>query len=69
MMEKQGCCTDKTCKCPHHAMVPIFIILIALVFLLQAFDVVSDQFVAISWPILLGLIGLQKLCAKMCKCC
>lgn len=57
------------CKCPHHKAVPLFIALIGLAFLLQAFGVLSAGFVAIAWPILVLLIGLQKLFGGGCKCC
>lgn len=57
------------CKCVHHQMVPLFIVLIGLTFLLQAFGVLSDYFVSLAWPILLILIGLQKMFGRMCKCC
>ena len=57
------------CKCPHHLLVPIFILLIGVAFLLQALNVLSASFVAITWPILLILIGLQKIVGSACKCC
>jgi hypothetical protein len=43
--------------------------LIGLTFLLGAFNVFSPRAVAITWPILLILIGAQKVCAGKCKCC
>lgn len=58
-----------SCKCPHHKMVPLFIVLIGLTFLLQAFGVLSDYFVSFAWPVLLILIGLQKMFKGVCKCC
>lgn len=57
------------CKCPHHKMVPLFIALIGLVFLLQALGTISASFAEIAWPILLILIGLQKMFGGMCSCC
>ncbi len=66
----ENCCTEHAnCRCPHHAIVPILITLIGLAFLLQAFAVLSPRFVEIAWPILLVLIGLNKLIAGKCKCC
>jgi hypothetical protein len=59
----------KKCGCPHHKMVPIFIALIGLTFLLNAVWVLSDQAAAVIWPILLILIGLQKIFGGMCQCC
>lgn len=59
----------KVCRCPHHKMVPLFITLLGLVFLLGNVGVLSGGFVGIAWPILLLLIGLQKLSRGMCKCC
>ncbi len=57
------------CKCPHHKIIPLAILLIGLAFLLQAFGVLSMMTVAIIWPILLIIIGLMKLTRGMCKCC
>lgn len=59
----------KSCPCPHHKVVPFLIVLIGLTFLLRALDVLSVSFVSVAWPILLILIGLNKLARGMCKCC
>jgi len=56
------------CRCPHHKVVPLAITLIGLVSLLGATGTVSEQTVSITWPILLIIIGLMKLCKGMCKC-
>ena len=58
-----------SCKCPHHKMMPLMIVLIGLTFLLGAFNILSPMVVAVIWPILLILIGLQKMFKGMCKCC
>lgn len=63
------CMHDGMCRCPHHKAVPLFITLIGLTFLFQAFGVLTAAFVAYAWPILLTLIGLQKMFSGMCKCC
>lgn len=57
------------CKCPHHSMVPLGITLIALVILLGNLGVFTQGFVGIVWPIILGLMGLSKMCGGKCKCC
>jgi hypothetical protein len=57
------------CKCPHHKIIPLAIVLIGLAFLLQALNVLSAGFVALAWPILVIIIGLMKLTKGMCKCC
>ena len=62
-----GC--GKGCGCMCHKVVPILIILLGLDFLLADFGVVSQGFVAMSWPILLTLIGVMKLMKNKCKCC
>ena len=59
----------KTCGCVHHKIVPILTVLFALTFLFGAFDVITDRFVEITWPILVGLAGLMKMSERMCKCC
>lgn len=58
-----------SCSCPHHKMVPVLIFLIGLNFVLVWFGAYSSHASALIWPILLGLIGVFKLCGGMCKCC
>ncbi|MEJ0053967.1 MAG: DUF5668 domain-containing protein [bacterium] len=57
----------KVCKCPHHKVVPVAIILIGLAFLLQTWDILTMGAVAVIWPVLLIVIGAVKLGG--CKCC
>ena len=59
----------KVCKCTHHKIVPICIILIGLLFLCGAMNIFTASFVSIAWPILLIVIGLVKMRGKNCKCC
>jgi len=66
----EGTCGNcKDCSCPHHRAVPAFITLIALAFLLNAWNILSDASVAIIWPVLLGAIGVTKLMKGRCGCC
>jgi len=57
------------CKCGHHKIVPICIILIGLAFLAGELGVLAPDVVAASWPILLVVIGGIKLFGPGCKCC
>jgi len=57
------------CSCMHHTMMPIFLILLGLIFLLGNLGVISDATVGIIWPILLILFGLGKIMGMKCKCC
>ena len=59
------------CKCPHHKVTPILIILLGVLFLLGALNILTSSFVMIVWPIILIALGAQKLAEKtgMCKCC
>jgi len=57
----------QVCKCTHHKVVPLCIILIGLTFLLGQMNVLTAGFVAVAWPVLLIIIGIVKM-AK-CKCC
>jgi hypothetical protein len=57
----------KICKCPHHKVIPIMIILIGLDFLLGAIGTLQPPFVNVSWPILLIIIGGVRLGG--CSCC
>ncbi|HEX3095728.1 MAG TPA: DUF5668 domain-containing protein, partial [Patescibacteria group bacterium] len=56
-------------NCPHHKMFPIFVVLFGLTFLLGTLEVLSARTVSIVWPIIVILIGLQKLMGHNCKCC
>lgn len=58
-----------TCSCPHHKVVPVLILLLAVLFLLGNLNVVSAGTVSIGWPILVGLAALTKLFSSSCKCC
>jgi len=50
-------------------MAPLFLVLLGLAFLAQAFGFLSAGAVGIIWPILVILIGLKGLAKNMCKCC
>ncbi len=45
-------------------LVPIVIVLLALLFLMQAMEFISPQTVAVVWPILVGLGGISLLKEK-----
>jgi len=57
------------CKCPHHKFISILVVLFALLFLLGELGTLSERFVSLSWPILVGLAGLLTLFGGGCKCC
>lgn len=57
------------CSCPPGKLVPVLVVLFGLGFLLQALDVLSTDFMAIAWPILVILAGLITMYEKMCKNC
>ena len=57
------------CPCVHHKMVPILILLVGLTFLLTAMGIESAEVNSYVWPVLIILIGLQKLFQNQCKCC
>lgn len=57
------------CRCPHHKMVPLLVVLFGLAFLLEALGTLSASFVNIAWPVLVILAGGMKLMKGMCKCC
>ncbi len=59
------------CKCPHHKVFSILVILLGLDFLLGAWGIISSDTVNIIWPILVIVAGATKLGEKsgMCKCC
>jgi len=57
------------CQCPHHKITPIFVVLFGLVFLLGTLDVLAARTVSIVWPIIVILVGLQKMFGSRCTCC
>ena len=68
--ETKGSCGNCAgCKCPHHKMIPLFIVIFGVLFLLNSQGMVADDTVGVVWPILVILGGLQKLFRGMCKCC
>ncbi|MDE2037707.1 MAG: hypothetical protein KGI69_00575 [Patescibacteria group bacterium] len=54
-----------SCKCGHHKLMPIAVMLIALDILLANFGVYSWYVATIIWPILLIVAA----SGKLCKCC
>ena len=56
------------CHCPHHKIVPGLIILIGLSFLATGLGWLTYGANNIIWPILLILIGCNKMMAFKCKC-
>jgi len=38
--------------------IPIFVVLLAILFLLRALGAFSSEFVDVVWPVLLGIMGL-----------
>jgi len=57
------------CRCPHHKVFPIFIVLFGLLFLLEAVNVITPTATNILWPIIVIAAGLQKLFEQKCSCC
>ncbi len=56
------------CGCPHHKVLPIFVVLLGLLFLLRALGVVTMHFVDVGWPILVIAAGLTKMFSHKCRC-
>ena len=57
------------CRCPHHKMGPLLIILLGVLWLLSALGVISLDIVAIVLPIVIIVIGLMVLFKGECTCC
>ena len=62
---------QNVCKCPHHKVVPVLVILFGLTFLLGAWGTFTASTVNTIWPVLVILAGAMKLIDRsgMCKCC
>lgn len=56
------------CKCSHHKVGAILIIVIGLTFLLGVMNVLSPMVVAYAWPILVIVFGVTRLMGGSCKC-
>jgi uncharacterized membrane protein len=61
--------TCNGCRCGHHKVIPILIILVGLEFLLAQVNVLTWGFVDVTWPILVIIVGCMKLFKGSCKCC
>ena len=59
----------KTCGCMHHKVMPLFIILVGLTWLLTELTVISLHVAIIVWAVLIILAGLFKLMGGACGCC
>lgn len=68
-MQNMGQGGKMVCKCNHHNVVPVAIILIGIAFLLETFNVLTPWAVSVIWPILLIIIGGMKMMSRKCKCC
>lgn len=62
---------ENTCKCFHHKVMPVLVVLFGLTFLLGTLGVLTSDFVNITWPVIVIAAGLMKWMEKsgMCKCC
>ncbi len=65
----QNVSNSQMCKCPHHKIVPMLIALIGVLFLLSALNIIGEKLTMIGWPVLVILIGLNKMMGGKCKCC
>ena len=61
--------TCGSCKCGHHVIGPIAIILIGLAFLFSNLGWITGSVLGIIWPILIIIWGAGKLCKCCGKCC
>ena len=59
----------KVCPCPHHSMLPIFVVAFGLTFLLRALGVLEPGIANIIWPVIVIAAGVAKLGSRFCKCC
>jgi hypothetical protein len=66
-MNNQG--GEKMCNCPHHKFFPFAVLVVGVLFLLQALGVALGNWFNIVWPILLILWALKKMSKGSCKCC
>jgi hypothetical protein len=60
--------TASACRCGHHKVFPIIVILFGLLFLLEQLGVFTAAFTDLAWPVLVILAGLVKLKSGSCGC-
>ena len=60
---------SSACPCIHHKVVPGLVVVFGLIFLLQAVNVLTMQFVSVAWPVVVVAAGVAKLGQQGCKCC
>lgn len=58
-----------SCKCMHHNLVGIAVLVIGAAFLLQTLGVLSASAVSYIWPIALVVAGGVKAFGNKCSCC
>ena len=63
--ENNGKVCGPGCRCAHHTVGAVAIILIGVAFLLEALNVLTVSATSIIWPILLIIAA----AGKLCKCC
>ena len=57
------------CKCPHHKMLPIFVIVFGLTYLLRNLGILTVPVADVILPVIIILIGAQWMMKGACKCC
>ena len=57
------------CPCPHHKMPGMLMVVFGLTFLMGSLNVLTQDAVTITWPVLVILAGLMKVMERKCKCC
>jgi hypothetical protein len=58
----------KVCTCGHHMIKPVLLLILGFDFLLGALGVITNDFVQITWPIIIILISIAMMTGKKCKC-
>lgn len=72
----EDCCAGKEgmphdgrhCGCGHHKIIPFIVLVIGIMFFLQAVGTVDPVLNAKVWPVLVILAALIKLTSGKCKC-
>ncbi|MEK7623215.1 MAG: hypothetical protein AAB408_00905 [Patescibacteria group bacterium] len=71
MKDGQSCSSHGggCCKCMHHKVPVVMVLLIGLLFLAKGLGWVADSTVDVAWPALVILAAASKLGGSKCKCC
>ena len=59
---------ERHCKCHHHKVAPLLLVVLGLVFLWGSLGGLTLQKISVSFSVIVILVGLVKFVGGTCKC-